>query len=142
MIERVTVMSRPKAVRYTRKKHVPDTAAMVSIASACHYYSSRPRPCNHVPFIGRFTFDDIVPGEDGCPMTDTDARQIAKFVADIEENGVTHIIIHCDAGVSRSAGVAKAIAESRGLPETAVHYENVPNPNPHVYRFMKEALSE
>lgn len=141
MLERITVMNRNEAVRHTRRRHVDDKAAMVSIESSDRAYTSFPRPSSHVPLINTTIFDDIMPGEDGHLITDGQAAHIAKFIKRINELGFTHLIVHCDEGISRSAAVAKAAAEAFGIPDIAVRHNRTPNPNMHVYGLMKQTLS-
>jgi predicted protein tyrosine phosphatase len=59
------------------------------------------------------------------------AKRIIEFVDSIQ-NDITVLIVHCDAGVSRSAAVAKFIAEMYHLeiPETYSIY------NRHIYRTL------
>jgi predicted protein tyrosine phosphatase len=65
-------------------------------------------------------------------FSDQDAERIISFVEEIEDK-VTTIIVHCHAGISRSAAVAKFIAETYGLyfPETYSLY------NKYVYRKLR-----
>ena len=44
------------------------------------------------------------------------AADIEKFVDDVKARGATGILVHCDGGISRSAAVAKYIAEREDLP--------------------------
>jgi predicted protein tyrosine phosphatase len=44
------------------------------------------------------------------------ADQINRFVDKVKERGAAGILVHCHAGVSRSAAVAKWIARREGLP--------------------------
>jgi predicted protein tyrosine phosphatase len=44
------------------------------------------------------------------------ADQINRFVDKVKEQGAAGILVHCHAGVSRSAAVAKWIARREGLP--------------------------
>lgn len=56
-------------------------------------------------------FDDVEIYYANCyPITEQQARKIAKFVMRYKDS-VEQIIVHCDAGISRSAGVAAAIAK-------------------------------
>lgn len=56
-------------------------------------------------------FDDVETYCQGyCPITEQQAIKIAKFVMRHKDK-VQQIIVHCDAGISRSAGVAGAIAK-------------------------------
>ena len=56
-------------------------------------------------------FDDVITyHENYYPIDERQARKIAKFVMRYK-NSVEQIVVHCDAGISRSAGVAGAIAK-------------------------------
>lgn len=56
-------------------------------------------------------FDDVTIYYQGYyPITRQQARKIARFVMRYKDS-VEQIVVHCDAGISRSAGVAAAIAK-------------------------------
>ena len=73
-----------------------------------------------------------------APFTPELARQIADFVREQMQNNVNLIVVHCEAGMSRSAGVATALSQFYNHDEThfLVHYR----PNAHVRRVMLNAL--
>lgn len=85
--------------------------------------------------ILRVGFHDVLPDrqydEPVVIMVHKDARKIVDFVRTVapEING---IIVHCKAGVSRSAAVAKWICESYGMP----FRENYTQFNQHVYELL------
>lgn len=57
-------------------------------------------------------FDDVITYCQGYyPITEQQARKIARFVMRYKDSRVEQIVVHCDAGISRSAGVAAAIAK-------------------------------
>ena len=71
------------------------------------------------------------------PFTELMASTAASFV-EILAPWITLLIVHCEVGVSRSAGMGLALAE---------HYEGDPSwyhrhkaPNQRVYRLMREVL--
>lgn len=65
----------------------------------------------------RLKFDDIdVPEAPYIMFGETHAQQIKEFMEKSNVDGVTGIIVHCHAGVSRSAGIAKWIADTYNLP--------------------------
>jgi predicted protein tyrosine phosphatase len=85
--------------------------------------------------ILRMEFHDIeepVPDEPFDLFTPDQARQIVRFVQDANTSGATGVLVHCRAGISRSAAVAKWIAGKYGLrfPESYSLY------NKHVYRVL------
>lgn len=88
--------------------------------------------------ICRQSFHDVDP-DIGCMvphvlMTTNNALSIVEFVHRVAPN-VDGILVHCKAGISRSAAVAKWIAERFDLP-LEHRYESY---NRHVYRMLKEA---
>ena len=142
MLKRIIVMDRTEAVRHTKRKHVDFRAAMLSIGSTNMNYVSAPRNCTHVPIIQTVMFDDIVPGEEGVLMTEGDAEQIAAFVDKMINMEFETLIFHCNAGMSRSAAVAKAAAEYAGFPVSEIEHKNPKRPNPYVYELTKTAFAK
>lgn len=67
------------------------------------------------------------------------AQQVAHFVNEHFGQGIRLFIIHCEAGMSRSAGIATAISQHYNLDEIffLTHYR----PNIWVRRLMLEALT-
>ena len=70
-------------------------------------------------------------------MTDDDAKRVADFVCD---HGDTKIIVHCDAGISRSAGVAAAILKYLTDDDSAIFDSHRYHPNMWCYRKTLNAL--
>ena len=114
----VYVMSRHKALEYCRSKHRRDSV-IVSISDPHMAYDDAPfcSAENRVREILPLCFCDAEgPGKDvygldveeSDLMTDEDAIKTARFV---RANRDKRIIVHCDAGISRSAGVAAAIVK-------------------------------
>lgn len=75
-----------------------------------------------------------------APFTLDMARQIADFTREQIQNGVRLLVVHCEAGMSRSAGVATALSQFYNHDEThfLVHYR----PNAHVRRLLLEVLRD
>lgn len=93
--------------------------------------------------ILRLEFDDIdVVGDFDTPkpyilFNDTHANRIIEFAEAVSESHkVEGILVHCQAGISRSAAVAKWISEKYQLPfaESYALY------NKHVYRVLREEM--
>jgi predicted protein tyrosine phosphatase len=71
------------------------------------------------------------------PMSRQDAGRIARFVA--SHWGRSMIVIHCVAGISRSAGVAAGILDAMSI--DAAEFEVPPyDPNPHVRPLVAQEL--
>ena len=69
-------------------------------------------------------------------MEPAHAQAIVTFVDDAVRLGVEGFLVHCEAGISRSAAVAKWIAEHYHLPPLG---PAVNAHNRYVYRLLKEA---
>jgi len=72
------------------------------------------------------------------PMQSDDAKQIARFVKTIPY--LSRIFVHCEAGISRSAGVAAAISKFLYFDDTRFFKEYLPNK--HCYNLVLEKLFE
>ena len=73
-----------------------------------------------------------------APMSQADATRIAAFAA--AHWGRCDIVIHCVAGISRSAGAAAGILDAFSL--DAREFNGAPyDPNPHVRRLVHQALA-
>lgn len=55
-------------------------------------------------------------------FTHEQALDILKFVNEVIYEGATHLVIHCEAGVSRSAAVAAAICKIKGFDTEADYF--------------------
>jgi predicted protein tyrosine phosphatase len=92
------------------------------------------------------TFDDVDNVEHAAYtqafFTLAHAQTVTAFVVKLPPE-VTTLICQCEHGISRSAGLAKAIAESLGLPFENPLVENYPRyrPNPLVYRLTTQAFA-
>lgn len=104
--------------------------------------------------IIQFAFDDLdtSPGPAtrlalGNPILfgDEEARAIAERVEAWRQKGIDTVVCHCDAGISRSVGVAAAIAKHYNDDDSS--FFNPPNgvayhPNMLVYKKVLNALYE
>ena len=139
----ITVMSRQDAIRTCHKPSNGETTAMVSISTPDTYYTQHPRKSSSVQKICYVEFYDITTeyADDRTPVISEDAAdQIAKFVIAQHHAGTQHLIIHCDAGQSRSAGVAKAISDFYQMPDDAIKYTREKYPNLTVSDAVKRAM--
>lgn len=84
----------------------------------------------------RLIFDDIDESKDGKEIfTIEKADKIWDFTENLPSN-IDTIWVHCTFGVSRSAGVAKAIAENYDLP----YPEKYAIYNKRVYRILRQTM--
>lgn len=94
----------------------------------------------HVEFL---MFDDIDASESVSsmkPMSKTDAARIVDAFAQYNDR-VYQVIVHCDAGYSRSPAVAAALTKSLGLDDSSFFGHGY-CPNMHVYRLVLNELAE
>ena len=104
------VMSRSVCERYCTQKH-KKTAMIISIKSSWdkELPALSKTKSNNVKFILSLSFDDInIEDDPKFAMTLEDGKKVADFVNQHYDE-VDTIIVHCDGGISRSAGVAAAI---------------------------------
>lgn len=112
------VFSRREMQRYAWQEH-NETSIVISINSSCELFLEIPRKSkNGIKKLLSLSFDDVDKKqyddmiEDGYGsvvlMSEQDAARIVSFVKK-HKDSVDGIIVHCDAGVSRSAGVMAAI---------------------------------
>ena len=93
--------------------------------------------------ILRVAFDDSDPisfpgaNPELCPLSLWQARDIAAFYTSHAAES-KRIVVHCRAGISRSAAIAKAICSSAALPFPEAYNEY----NRHVFAVMQQALRE
>ncbi|BBE51986.1 hypothetical protein OYT1_ch2473 [Ferriphaselus amnicola] len=68
----------------------------------------------------RLVFDDVdveIEGGEYLPISEVQAQELVDFVIrEVESGEVTGILVHCGAGISRSAAVARWISKSYALP--------------------------
>lgn len=89
----------------------------------------------------RLSFHDITPDtldieNSYTLMNEEDAQKIVKFVREVAPN-VDGIIVHCRAGISRSAAVAKWICDEYNIPFNA----NYDRYNPYVLKLVMNAAN-
>lgn len=143
----IDIMSRREACWYCEEPH-DETCAMISISDPRMGYDSAPfcSQENNVVEILRLQFSDadqpgldVYGNETGIEdlMSDDDARRVAEFVAKYREH---NIIVHCDAGFSRSAGVAAAITKYLTGDDSKIFNSQMRHPNMWCYRKTLEAL--
>ena len=133
-------MNRKEAIEFCKHPHLAQFA-MISIGTPHEDYKEEPicSATNNVVGIccvNFFDLDNTYPIKEGL-MKYKDAKKIAEFVS---QNKDKIIIVHCDAGQSRSAGIAAAI--SRYYNNYDSEYFDNPRytPNMLCYRLMMNAM--
>ena len=133
MIERVMFVSRTAA---ENTPGVPDWGVVSITEPDCAFGEAKLMHGWYA--IHRASFDDVDPGrpsdDESVLMNAQHAADIVAYVDAIAPH-VRVILVHCKAGISRSAAVAKWIAERYGLPFN--HGYSLYNK--HVYRQLSNA---
>lgn len=140
---KVQVTTRFGAYDYCKQNDNVDSV-MISISTPKRVYDYTPfiSDSNGVKDILFLKFVDKDNGPD--IITASQGEKIAKFVWKYinEPYNINHIIVHCDAGTSRSAGVAGAILKWANNDDSQVFKNNRYIPNMLVYRTVLESLME
>lgn len=140
---RITVMNRNEAIKYCHQSH-DEQSVIISINTPVEEYHDEPFMStiigNGVWEILRLEFFDI---DGNYPisfgrMTMDDAQKIADVV---ERNQDKHIIIHCDAGQSRSAGIAGALSKFYNNDDNIYFNNPKYTPNMLCYRLLLTELA-
>lgn len=74
----------------------------------------------HLPIPVPVLYLDFPDTEDHAGMSATDADKVVCFIAKNVNCGNCNIYVHCDQGISRSAGVAAAILRAYGKKEDKI----------------------
>ncbi len=129
------VYSRQAAKRASYKINEP--TLIISITDSLLTPNSFARNSNIVS-VCRVQFDDVTeenirPGE--VLMTEKDALKIKNYVLKYKDK-VNSIIVHCEVGVSRSAGVMAAIQKYLTGDDSSIFSNGMFAPNRHCYELM------
>ena len=128
------ILSRIACERYCTQKH-SKSSLIISIAST--YDNVKPNiwcdDKNNVKYILSLAFDDVEYEDDKehCIMWEQ-GKQIADFVNEHYKE-VDRIIVHCDGGISRSAGVAAAIMRVKEGDDSCIFDNKAKHPNMTCY---------
>lgn len=137
----IEVMSRSKFKKYASENH-NKTSIVISISS--HGEQAPFVVCSHtnkiVNILNIMCNDTDRQEEQYGGMTNYIALHIARFIKDNYNNAIDKIIVHCDAGQSRSAGVAAAILKYYTNDDTQIFNNSKYTPNMLCYRKVLEAL--
>lgn len=127
------IFSRNDAIKYSYT--IKEKTAIVSISNLDDYPANFAKNSN-ICGICRVYFDDVDHGDNS--ITDADAQKIYSFVKE-KYNDVSCIIVHCSAGISRSAGVSAALRKLFTGNDNDVFENARYHPNMLCYRKVLEA---
>lgn len=139
---KIFVMNRKEAINFCKYPHLAQFV-MISISTPFEEYDSAPfiSTTNNVIDICPvhfFDLDNTYPIKKGL-MEYRDAKKIVDFVSRYKDK---IIIVHCDAGQSRSAGVAAALSKYYNNDDSEYFDNPRFTPNMWCYKLMLNALME
>lgn len=139
---KIFVMNRKEAINFCKYPHLAQFV-MISISTPFEEYDSAPfsNTTNNVIDICPvqfFDLDNTYPIKKGL-MEYKDAKKIVDFVSKYKDK---IIIVHCDAGQSRSAGVAAALSKYYNNDDSEYFDNPRFTPNMWCYKLMLNALME
>lgn len=136
----VLIMSRQDAKKYSYQKH-EKTSVVVSITDVESAFGGLNfSTTNGIKAVLSLRFNDVELGQVGC-IEKNDAEKIAKFAL-YWKDSVDLIIVHCEAGISRSAGVAAAILKFFNNDDEQIFKSPYYRPNMSCYRMVLNALAD
>ena len=133
-----SVMSRIIAREATYSLLAKTTAIISIVDIGAERNKFYPQPW--LKHILELQFDDVEKGQKGC-ITKKQAKTIAEFVCEIYRQ-VERIIVHCEFGQSRSAGVAAAISRHFEGHSSGIFGNRVYYPNKTCYKYVLAALKK
>ena len=140
MIKHIEVMSKQKMEEFMNAEN---KANSIVISIRAHDSSKLNIPINgksKIKEVAYFMFDDVTDGYDFA-ITKEQASDIASFV--LKHNNSRkdlNLIVHCDAGKSRSAGVAGAIMKYLFYDDTLIFGDKQYYPNMTCYMRVLNAF--
>lgn len=136
---KIEIMSREEARRFSFAPH-EGRIAVISISDCDKEFPNLSNhPMNGIVARCKLHFDDVDTGGENC-ITDCDARAIVSFATG--NRSADKLIVHCEAGISRSAGVAAAIMKAWNGDDGPVFNNPRYMPNMTCYRKVLSALNE
>lgn len=134
-MKKFTVMSRSGARRFSFG-NIAEKTVIISITDVDSDNNRFNRQSNIVG-ICEVKFDDVEKGEKNC-ITKNDAQKIVDFMKRHED--VPNVVVHCEAGVSRSAGCCAALMYIYNGSDMEIFSNPRFCPNMTVYRTVLNAF--
>ena len=132
---KLQVMSKAAARKYSFNENIED-CVIVSINNVSEP-ANQFNPNPHIKGVCTLFFNDVEGDERDC-MTREDADKIIAFINQYVDK-VNHIVVHCEAGISRSAGTCAALMMILNGNDFEIFDNPKYSPNMHCYRLVLES---
>ena len=136
----IRILNRKEAKKFSCESHDFKTAIISITDTDKADVIFEKNEANGIKAVLRLKFDDVERDykNEHC-ITKEDAENIVKFV-NKNKNKVDKFIVHCEAGVSRSAGVGAAIMKALNGDDWDVFKNPLKCPNMKCYRMVLNAF--
>ena len=136
----IRILNRKEAKKFSYESHDFKTAIISITDTDKADVIFEKNEVNGIRAVLRLKFDDVERDykNEHC-ITKEDAENIVKFV-NKNKNKVDKFIVHCEAGVSRSAGVGAAIMKALNGDDWDVFKNPLKCPNMKCYRMVLNAF--
>ena len=136
----IRILNRKEAKKFSYESHDFKTAIISITDTDKADVIFEKNEANGIKAVLRLKFDDVERDykNEHC-ITKEDAENIVKFV-NKNKNKVDKFIVHCEAGVSRSAGVGAAIMKALNGDDWDVFKNPLKCPNMKCYRMVLNAF--
>ena len=138
----VRILNRKEAKKFSYESHDFKTAIISITDTDKADVTFEKNETNGIRAVLKLKFDDVERDykNEHC-ITKEDAENIVKFV-NKNKNKVDKFIVHCEAGVSRSAGVGAAIMKALNGDDWDVFKNPLKCPNMKCYRTVLNAFAD
>ena len=138
----IRILNRKEAKKFSYESHDFKTAIISITDTDKADVIFEKNEANGIRAVLRLKFDDVERDykNEHC-ITKEDAESIVKFV-NKNKNKVDKFIVHCEAGVSRSAGVGAAIMKALNGDDWDVFKNPLKCPNMKCYRTVLNAFAD
>ena len=138
----IRILNRKEAKKFSCESHEFKTAIISITDTDKADVIFEKNEVNGIRAVLRLKFDDVERDykNEHC-ITKEDAENIVKFV-NKNKNKVDKFIVHCEAGVSRSAGVGAAIMKALNGDDWDVFKNPLKCPNMKCYRTVLNAFAD
>jgi predicted protein tyrosine phosphatase len=141
-MHKIIVMSRDQAIKHSYHFNI-DECVIISIGDVTQGNAKFNRNNPKIKGVLRLFFSDIeYQTETGIIMNENDAKMIKEFI-DLHKEKVQSIVVHCQAGISRSSAIGAVIEKYLNGEESELNNiwkAHNYSPNGHCYKLCCKAF--